>query len=202
VERPALLERALRLSQLSVAFGLVAGAVSVYAGIAGHSLGVLAAGLSVLADVTGSVVLIWRFRVERSDPARAEHVERLAARAVATALIVIGVALGVDSIRELIAGSHPESDALTVITAAVSFVVLAPLAYAKRQTAMKLESHALKGDSTLSAIGAATAILALLGLVLFHAFGWWWADRVVALVIALVAGVEARTLIIAEEAGD
>jgi divalent metal cation (Fe/Co/Zn/Cd) transporter len=200
--RPALLERALRLSWASIAFGIVSGSVSVGSGIAEHSLGVLAAGLSVLADVAGSVVLVWRFRTERSDPERAEHVEALAAVAVASALGVIAVVLAFESIRALVTGSHPGSGLLTVISAAVSIVVLLPLAYAKRLTAAHLQSHALKGDSMLSAIGAGTAVLALLGLVLDHAFGWWWSDRVVALVIAGVAVLEARTLLTAEHAGD
>ncbi len=200
--RPALLERALRLSWASICFGLVSGAVSVGSGIADHSLGVLAAGLSVLADVTGSMVLVWRFRIERSDPARAEHVEARAALAVAAALVVIGIALAFESIHALATGSHPGSSGLTVISATVAFAVLTPLAYHKRQTAIQLGSHALKGDSTLSAIGASTAALALLGLLLNAAFGWWWADRVVALVIAFVAGIEARTLLTAEQAGD
>lgn len=200
--RPTLLQRALRLSWASIGFGLIAGTVSVGSGIAEHSLGVLAAGLSVLADVTGSVVLVWRFRTERSDPDRADRVEALAAVAVATALGMIAVALAFESISALLSGSHPGSSALTVITAAVSIVVLAPLAYLKRHTAVRLASHALKGDSTLSAIGAGTAVLALVGLLLFRAFGWWWSDRVVALVIAAVAVLEARTLLTAEHAGD
>ncbi len=202
LNRSQLLERALRLSWASILFGLVSGAVSVASGLAEHSLGVLAAGLSVLADVTGSVVLVWRFRTERSDPARAQRVEDLAARAVATALGLIAVALLFESISALLAGSHPGSSAVTVATAAVSIVVLMPLAYLKRHTAARLASHALKGDSTLSAIGASTALLALIGLLLYHAFGWWWADRVVALVIAAVAVIEARTLLTAEHAGD
>ncbi|HET9093532.1 MAG TPA: cation transporter [Solirubrobacteraceae bacterium] len=200
--RGPLLRHALRLSWASIGFGLIAGSVSVGSGIAEHSLGVLAAGLSVLADVTGSVVLVWRFRTERSDPARAQQVEELAARAVAGALGAIAVALSFESISALVAGSHPGSSALTVSTAAVSIVVLAPLAHFKRRTALRLASHALRGDSTLSAIGALTAVLALVGLVLYDALGWWWADRVVALVIALVAVVEARTLLTAEHAGD
>jgi divalent metal cation (Fe/Co/Zn/Cd) transporter len=200
--RPALLERALRLSWISICFGLVAGAVSVGSGIAGHSLGVLAAGLSVLADVTGSVVLVWRFRTERSDPERAAHVEDLAALAVATALGIIAIVLAFEAINALIAGSHPGSSAITVISAGVSIVVLMPLAYLKRDTATRLASHALKGDSTLSAIGASTAVLALLGLALNDLFGWWWSDRAVALVIAAVAVLEARTLLTAEHAAD
>lgn len=200
--RQELLHRALRLSWASIGFGLIAGAVSVGSGIAEHSLGVLAAGLSVLSDVTGSIVLVWRFRTERADPARAHRVEQLAAWAVAGALGLIAVVLAFESISALLAGTHPGSSALTVITAAVSIVVLVPLAQRKRDTAVRLQSHALRGDSTLSAIGATTAGLALIGLLLFDAFGWWWADRVVALVIGGVAVIEARTLLTAEHAGD
>ncbi len=201
-ERHALLHRALQLSWLSVCFGLVSGSVSVGSGIADHSLGVLAAGLSVLADVTGSIVLIWRFRVERSDPVRASEVEDRAALAVATALGVIAVVLAFESLRELIAGTHPGGGGLTVISASVGFAVLAPLALQKRRVAVALGSHALKGDSTLSAIGAGTALFAVVGLVVNSAFGWWWADRAVALVIAAVAILEARTLLRAEHAED
>jgi divalent metal cation (Fe/Co/Zn/Cd) transporter len=202
LNRSRLLDQALRLSWISIGFGLISGSVSVAAGIADHSLGVLAAGLSVLADVTGSCVLVWRFRTERSAPHRAERVEELAAYAVAGALGIIAAALLFESIHALIAGTHPGSSPLTVATAAVSIVVLVPLALLKRQTAVRLGSNALKGDSTLSAIGAGTALLALIGLVLFHAFGWWWADRVVALVIAGVAVLEANTLLKAEHADD
>jgi divalent metal cation (Fe/Co/Zn/Cd) transporter len=200
--RQPLLKRALELSWLSVGFGAVSGSVSVGSGIADHSLGVLAAGLSVLADVIGSVVLIWRFRTERTDPHRASEVEERAALAVAITLGVIAVVLAFESLRALIAGSHPGSGVLTLISAAVSIVVLVPLALAKRRLAVELGSHALKGDSTLSAIGASTAILALAGLLLDHLFGWWWADRVVALAIAAVAVLEARTLLAAEHAAD
>ena len=201
-QRHALLKRALDLSWLSVAFGLVSGSLSVGSGIAEHSLGVLAAGLSVLADVTGSVVLIWRFRTERTAPHRASEVEQRAAICVAITLGVIAAVLAFESVRALIAGTHPGSGALTVISAAASIVVLVPLALAKRRVAVELGSHALKGDSTLSAIGASTAILALVGLLLDHLFGWWWADRVVALAIAAVAVLEARTLLSAEHAED
>ena len=202
MSRSAMLGRALRLSWLSVAFGLVSGSVSVAAGLADHSLGVLAAGLSVLADVAGSVVLIWRFRVERSDPHRAHQVEDRAAVVVALALAAIGVLLTYESVDALIRGTHPGSSLLAVLTAAISLCVLGPLAYAKRTTAIALGSHALRGDSTLSAIGAATALFALVGLLLNTAFGWWWADRVVALLIAAAAAAEAREVITAERADD
>ena len=78
-------------------------------------------------------------------------------------------------------------------SAAVAVVVLTPLAYLKRTTAVALASRALKGDSTLSAVGAAAALFALLGLLLYRSLGWWWADRVAAIGIACIATAEAYT---------
>lgn len=190
-DRSNMVARALRLSVISVAFGIASGTVSVVTGLGDHSLGVFAVGLGVLADVTGSVALIWRFRAERRRPGRHGPHEAQAAVVVAAALAVISVVLAVDSIIALAAGSHPGTSAVTVTAAAVSLVVLAPLAYAKRRLGREMGSLALQGDGTLSGIGAATSLLALAALGLYDALGWWWADRIAALAVAGIAAAEA-----------
>ena len=69
--------------------------------------------------------------------------------------------------------------------------VLTPLAYAKRRLGRQMGSLALQGDGALSGIGAGTSLLALAALILNDALGWWWADRVAALIVAAVAAAEA-----------
>ena len=80
---------------------------------------------------------------------------------------------------------------MTLIAAGVSLVVLTPLAYAKRRLGARMASRALQGDGTLSGIGAATSVLALTALSLYHTLGWWWADRATALIVAAIAAMEA-----------
>ena len=92
--RQPLLVRALALSYFSVAFGLVAGASALAAGLLAGSLGVLGLGLNVLADVAGSIGLVWRFGVERRDPKRGLLAE-------ARASIVV-------SYRPGTGGNHPD----------------------------------------------------------------------------------------------
>ena len=183
--------QALWLVSVSVAFGALSGTVSVITGLQGHSLSVFAVGLGVLADVTGSAVLIWRFRAERHQPGQSGSQETRAAIIISVALAVVSVVLMVESVTALVNGSRPGTSGITLVAAAVSLTVLTPLAYAKRRLGKQMASRALQGDGALSGIGAATSLLALISLALYHALGWWWADRTAALAVAVVAAAEA-----------
>jgi divalent metal cation (Fe/Co/Zn/Cd) transporter len=110
---------------------------------------------------------------------------------VAIALAVVSVVLVIQSAAALASGSHPGTSSVTLAAAVVSLVVLAPLAYAKRRLGRQMGSRALRGDGALSGIGAATSLLALAALVLYNTLGWWWADRIAALIVAAIAAAEA-----------
>jgi divalent metal cation (Fe/Co/Zn/Cd) transporter len=183
--------RALWLVSVSVAFGALSGVVSVITGLHDHSLSVLAVGLGVLADFTGSAVLIWRFRAERQQPGQSGAQETRAAIIVAIALAVVSAVLTVESVTALAGGSRPGASGRSLIAAGVSLAVLTPLAYAKRRLGRQMASRALQGDGALSGIGAATSLLALTALALYDSLGWWWADRIAALTVAAIAGAEA-----------
>jgi divalent metal cation (Fe/Co/Zn/Cd) transporter len=189
--RNRLLVRAVGLSYFSVGWGLLAGTWAVVEGVMAGSLGVLGLGLNVLADVAGSIGLVWRFGVERRDPTRGLRAERRASIVVAGALSLVAISLAGAAINDLVAGSAPEHRISAMIAAGVSAAVLAPLGWTKYRTGQLLHSHALMGDGTLSALGAALGILAFLGLLTDQLFGWWWADRVAAIAVAAVATVEA-----------
>jgi divalent metal cation (Fe/Co/Zn/Cd) transporter len=193
--RDELVVRALRLVTASVIFGALSGTVSVISGLHDASLGVLAVGLGVLADVAGSAVLIWRFRVAEHQTGGKRDRETGAAIIVGGALVVVAVVLAVESAIALVQRTHPGGSVITLASAAVSLLVLTPLAAAKRRTGRQLGSRALMGDGALSGIGAATSLLALAALALYHLLGWWWADRVTAMAVAVIAASEAwRTL--------
>jgi divalent metal cation (Fe/Co/Zn/Cd) transporter len=110
---------------------------------------------------------------------------------VATSLALVAITLTVAAVNDLLSHSVPQHSLFAMTSAGVSAVVLAPLGWAKHRTGRLLGSHALMGDGTLSAIGAALGIVALLGLLAEQLLGWWWADRVTAICVALVAATEA-----------
>ncbi len=182
------------MSWLSVAWATLSGAASLSVGVLDHSLAVVGVGLNLLGDLTGSVVLIWRFSQERRVLHRAESAERVARLAVGTSLVVVAAFLAVQSIRRLADGTGAATAVAPILVAAASVIVLPPLARAKRHAGTLLGSRALRGDGTLSGVGAAIALLALVGLVVSRALGWWWADSTAALIVAVIAAVEARAV--------
>lgn len=194
-EHHALVQRALLLSRFSVAWGIGAGAWSITAGLLAGSLAVFGLGLAVIADVIGSATLVWRFHRERADPQAAQRAEARASIVVMVALLLTATTLTVASVLALAAGTAPDSSLAAMLSAGASAAVLTPLAIAKLRVGTALPSSALRGDGTLSGIGASLGALALVGLLANRAFGWWWADRVAALVIASVAVLEARRVV-------
>src|SRR5258708_38843651 len=105
--RARLVGHALRLVTASVIFGVLSGTVSVIAGLQDSSLGVFAVGLGVLADVTGSAVLIWRLRAERPHHGPSGTREARAAAILAAALAVVAALPAADSVAALISASPP-----------------------------------------------------------------------------------------------
>ena len=110
---------------------------------------------------------------------------------MAIALILSSIFLVVAAVRALAIHHSPDATVFGVAIAAASMVVLPPLAIAKRRTAASLASTALRADGLLTALAALLAFGALLGLVLDPAFGWWWADSVIALAVTAILVREA-----------
>ena len=153
-------------------------------------------GLNALLDSSASVVLVWRFHRERSDPEDAEHVERRAQRFIVVAMFAIAAFVAIGAARALIYGSHAKVSVLAILLAGLSLLVLPWLGQAKLKVAAALPSPALRGDAVLTIAAAALAGITLTALLLNSDLGWWWADPMAALVIALALAVEAARVAI------
>jgi divalent metal cation (Fe/Co/Zn/Cd) transporter len=192
--RPSLLQRAIRLSVASVAYGTLAGTTAVAIGLVTHSLSLLGFGLDSAIDAAASAVLIWRFREETRSPHRAEEVERWAHISIGVALLAASLYVGEEAIRSLVAGPGKSGHGVAgVLLAAASVMVLPWLARAKARVADQLGSPALRSDSVLTGVAALLAAVALIGILLDRALGLGRADPVAAVAIAVVLLREAWT---------
>ena len=184
-------QAALRVSQISVAWTLVASAAAVVAGIAAGALVLVAFGVTGLLDAAGSYALIVSFRHAMRHKAVDPRRERLALRIIGLGLIVVGVLTAGESVRRLAEGSNAERSAVGVAIASASAFVLTGLSVRKVQLAARLASPALRADGWLSATGALLAVITVAGTLLADRAGW--ADPAAALAVALGAaglGVE------------
>lgn len=190
IQRRSLVAFALRLSYFTIVWNGVIGATALVVGLTTGSLALAGFALNALLDSSASLVLVWRFRKERSDPVAAEHLERRAQTWVVVAMMVVGLVVGVEAVRALVNGSHPESSAFGFGIAAVSLLVLPALGVMKLRTADRLRSPALRGDGVLTLAAAALAAITLVALLANSLFDWWWADPVAALLIAAALALE------------
>jgi divalent metal cation (Fe/Co/Zn/Cd) transporter len=200
-DRAELVVAALRLSYFTIAWNGAVGLAALVVSVIDGSLALAGLALTALLDSSASVVLVWRFRMERHDPVAAEHLERRAQAVVAVTMLVVAAYVGVQSIRALVDGSHPEASAFGVILATASLVVLPWLGRLKLRVASRLASQALRGDGILTAASAALAAVALAALLANSAFGWWWADPVAALLIATALAIEATRIAVRHRFG-
>jgi divalent metal cation (Fe/Co/Zn/Cd) transporter len=191
LERPSRLASALRVSYFTIVWNGVVGAAALLVGVTTGSLALAAFALNALLDSTASVVLVWRFRRERSDPVAAERLERRAQTWVIAAMYGVALYVGVQAIRAFISGSHPEPSAFGFGIAMVSLVVLPALGAMKLRLGGQLQSPALRGDGVLTIAAAALAVVTLLALAANSLLDWWWADPTAALVISAALAAEA-----------
>lgn len=200
-DRAELVASALRLSYFTIGWNGAVGAAALVVSVIDGSLALAGLALTALLDSSASVVLVSRFRKERHDSEAAERLERRAQAWVALTMLVVAVYVGVQAIRALAGGSHPEASAFGLILATASLVVLPWLARLKLRVASRLDSKALRGDGILTAASAALAAVALAALLVNSAFGWWWADPTAALLIATALAIEATRIAVRHRFG-
>lgn len=192
--RDRLLARGLRLEYLTVGWNLLEGAVSIGAALAAGSVALLGFGVDSFVESVSGLVLIWRLRAEQRgelDEAAVERVEHRAERIVAISLLLLGAYILVDAAWSLVHADRPSASPVGIIVTALALGVMGFLARAKRTTGEALGSRALIIDAFQTTTCLWLSVTTLVGLAANALLGWWWADPVAAIVIALLVLREA-----------
>jgi divalent metal cation (Fe/Co/Zn/Cd) transporter len=189
-ERYRRLARRVRLlSWLSLGAMSVEGIVAIAAGIMAGSIALVGFGLDSAVEGFASVIIIWRFTGSRVMSQAAEH---RAQKLVAIQFFVLAPYVGLESVRALAGGEHPDVSVLGMALAVWSLVTMPLLGVAKQRIAEQIGSAATKGEGRQNMLCAYLAGALLLGLAGNAVVGAWWLDSVVGLLIAAVAVREGR----------
>lgn len=191
--RPDLIRRALGLEYLTVGWNVLEGLVAVTAALIAGSVALLGFGIDSFVECASAFVMIWRLRAERdglTSIAALDEVEHRARKLVAGSLFLLAGYVAFDALRTLYEQEHPSFSVVGVALLAVSVAVMLWLARAKREVARALGSEAMEADAFQTTACWWLSLAALVGIGVNGLLGWWWADPVAALVIAVLVARE------------
>ncbi len=186
--RRTVLRRRIRLLvAATITYNLVEAVVALAAGTVAGSVALIGFGLDSVIEVASAAAIAWQFAA--ADP---ERRERTALRVVAFSFFALAAYVTAEAVRTLVTGDEPERSVVGIVLVATSVVVMPFLSWAQRRAGRELGSASVVADSRQTLLCTYLSAGVLVGLVLHAALGWWWADPLVALGLALVAVREGR----------
>ncbi len=183
-ERARLERRTRLLAWGGICWHVAEFAIAVAAGLAAGSIALIGFGADSLIEALAGGVVLWLFTGRRRGSGSAE---RRAQQLIAVSFFLLAAYVGVEALRTLGSGDHPDASWVGIGLAAFTAPTMPLLAYTKRRLGNQLHSAATGKEAAQTQLCAYLSIALLLGLGANALAGWWWADPLTALVIAAVA---------------
>ncbi len=177
--------RAQLLAGATVSYNLVEAVIAITAGLAAGSVALVGFGLDSVVEVSSGLIILWQFRHKMP-----ESREQQALKLMALSFFALAAYVSFESVRALIGDHQPESSSVGIGLAIASLLIMPFLSWAQRRTGRALGSSAVVADSTQTLLCTYLSAVLLLGLVLNATLGWYWADPIAGLIIAVVAARE------------
>lgn len=173
----------------TISYNVIEAIVAIWAGTLASSAALIGFGLDSVVEVLSAAAIAWQFT--RKDP---ERWEKVTVRAIGLAFFALAAYVTVDAVMSLISQEGPEHSPLGLGITALSLIVMPLLAWFEVRTGRELESKSVMADAKQLILCIYLSGAVFIGLILNTLFGWWWADSVAALVVAVLAireGIEA-----------
>ncbi|WP_295123869.1 cation transporter [uncultured Leifsonia sp.] len=189
-DRTTILQRRIRwIVAATIGYNLIEAVVAISAGSAASSGALIGFGLDSAIEVLSAGAVAWQFT--RRDPVRWE---KPTLRVIAIAFFALALYVTASSLLTLLARVDVHHSPVGMALTALSVVVMPFLSLAERRAGRELGSASAVADSKQTLICTYLSAAVLVGLLVNTLFGWWWADAIAGLVIAVFAireGIEA-----------
>ena len=189
---PGLHRQAIRLEQFSIAWMIIEAGVAVTAGIIAGSLALTSFGFDSVIELVSAVLVLRLLLAGTAHGEAGERAERRVLRIIAVTFFALAAYVIIGSAVDLATSAHPEHSPVGIGLTAASLIVMPLLGWRKRHVGELLRNQLVLADASETILCATLAATTLLGLALFTAFGWWWADPIAALGVAYFAVREGR----------
>jgi divalent metal cation (Fe/Co/Zn/Cd) transporter len=186
--RQVVLRRRIRLLvAATITYNVIEAVVALTAGTIASSIALIGFGLDSVIEVSSAAAVAWQFA--GPDPQRRE---RAALRVIAWSFFALAAYVSVEAVRALVGAAEAERSTVGIALVALSVLVMPILSLAQRRAGQELGSASAVADSKQTLLCTYLSAAVLVGLLLNAALGWWWADPVEALVVAVLAVKEGR----------
>lgn len=166
----------------TISYNVIEAIVAIWVGTLASSAALIGFGLDSVVEVLSAAAIAWQFT--RKDP---ERWEKVTVRAIGLAFFALAAYVTVDAVMSLISQEGPEHSPLGLGITALSLIVMPLLAWFEVRTGRELESKSVMADAKQLILCIYLSGAVFIGLILNTLFGWWWADSVAALVVAVLA---------------
>jgi divalent metal cation (Fe/Co/Zn/Cd) transporter len=182
-EHALLVRRVIRLSWLTLVWLAIDGSIGLTAGVAANSVALIGWGLDCAIQCAACLVIVWRYTGTRVHSAQAE---RTAQQAVAVSFFLLAPYIVVVAVDHLVTGNAAGASWVGIGLAATDVLLMPILGRAKQQVGGGLGSLATSSEGRQNVLCAYLSLAVLVGLAANALLGWWWADPLVALAVAVV----------------
>ncbi len=177
--------KALYLSYFTVGYNIAEAAASIVFGWLAGSIALIGFGLDSLVESLSGCIMIWRFSKQDLTEEQEERIEKRATRLVAITFFVLAAYISYESITKLAYREIPDTSLAGIIIAIVSIIVMPILFRLKYNTGRALGSNSLVADSKETLACTVLSVALLAGLGANYLFGFWQADPIVGIIVAV-----------------
>lgn len=193
MNRNKLLQTALVLSIITVAYNIVEGLVSVGFGVSDDALALLGFGVDSFVEVISGIgILHLVIRLKFTKNETPDKFERQALRITGFSFYLLTLGLIVGSALNIYTGTKPETTVVGVIVSSVSIATMYFLMKAKLKVGKQLGSNAIIADANCTKTCFYLSFILLASSLLYHFTGIGWVDVLGSLGIAWFAFTEGR----------
>ncbi|OGT29702.1 MAG: hypothetical protein A3E87_08600 [Gammaproteobacteria bacterium RIFCSPHIGHO2_12_FULL_35_23] len=183
--------QAKHITLIGAAVNLLLSIVKILFGWLGHSTALIADGIHSFSDLVTDFLVLYASKAgshgpDADHPYGHERIETFATVALAAFLIMVGLGILVDSIREIMSSQYGKMPSIFVIVvAAASVVVNELLFYYTLRTAKRIESGLLRANAWHRRSDSFSSIVVLIG-VIGTLLGVHFMDSLAAMIVALM----------------
>jgi divalent metal cation (Fe/Co/Zn/Cd) transporter len=171
----------------TISYNVIEAVIAIASGTIAGSVALIGFGLDSVIEVSSAAAIAWQFA--GPDP---ERRELTALRVIAGSFFALAAFVAVEAGRTLLTGDEPETSTVGIALVAVSVVAMPVLSWAQRRAGRELGSVSAVADSKQTLLCTYLSATVLVGLALNATLGWWWADPIAALGLAVIAIREGR----------